>query len=65
MLGVILFRIKRSYILYVWHRRDIVLPWFQYGDALRFPPYCWSIVMCKAIIEHCKQPLVSFVTNNL
>ena len=70
IVGTILFRINRSYSVYVWHRRDIdrkffrrrrVFPGFQYGDNLRFPSYCWDLVLSEAVVEHCKQPIVSIV----
>ena len=36
-----------------------VYPGFRYGDDLRFPLYCWDLVLSEAVVEHCKQPLVS------
>ena len=46
-------------------RRRNVFPVFQYGDDLRLPPYCWDLVLSEAVVEHCKQPLVSFGPNIL
>ena len=39
-------------------RSHRVYPGFRYGD-LRFTPYCWDLVLSEAVVEHCKQPLVS------
>ena len=38
-------------------------PWFQYGNDLRLPTYCWDLVLNEADVEPCKQPLVSFGTS--
>ena len=68
MVSAILFRINRSCSVRVAQKgykpvilgRRRVFPGFQYGDDLRFPTYCWDLVLSEAVIEHCKQPLVSF-----
>ena len=73
MVGAILFRINRSYSLYVaqkgyWpvtFRCLRVFPGFKYDDDLRFPPYCWDLVLSETLVEHCKQPLVSSGPNIL
>ena len=31
---------------------------FQYGDDLRFPPYCWDLVLSEAVVEHCFGPKI-------
>ena len=46
-------------------RHHIVFPGFQYGDDLRFPPYCWGLVLSEAVVGHCKQPLVTIGPNIL
>ena len=32
-------------------RRRRVFPGFQYGDDLRFPPYCWDLVLSVWYVE--------------
>ena len=43
----------------VFFRRRRVFPGLQYGDDLRFPPYCWDLVLSQAVVKHYMQPLVS------